>query len=85
VPGIKALEQRTYPTLARRLTRYPEEEREQIVRFKIFAYEGQLARAEQEITWAKRGLLLLEEMEEPGKPDPMKEAPTKGSHPSTRS
>jgi hypothetical protein len=59
---IDALEHRTHPTLARRLTRYAEEERERIVRFKIFAYEGQLARAEQEIAWAKRGLQILEEM-----------------------
>jgi DNA-binding PadR family transcriptional regulator len=59
---IDALENRTHPTLARRLTPYAEEEREQIVRFKIYAYEGQLARAEQEIAWAKRGLQILEEM-----------------------
>jgi DNA-binding PadR family transcriptional regulator len=63
---IEALEGRTHATLARRLTRHPEEEREQIVRFKIFAYEGQLAQAEQEIAWAKRGLQLLEELEKPG-------------------
>ncbi|WP_258803592.1 hypothetical protein [Pseudarthrobacter sp. NS4] len=59
---IDALEHRAHPTLARRLTRYAEEERDQIVRFKIYAYEGQLARAEQEIAWAKRGLQILEEM-----------------------
>ena len=63
---IEALEGRTHATLARRLTRHPEGEREQIVRFKIFAYEGQLAQAEQEIAWAKRGLQLLEELEKPG-------------------
>ncbi|MGX1159390.1 PadR family transcriptional regulator [Arthrobacter sp. SLBN-100] len=63
---IETLEGRTHATLARRLTRHPEEEREQIVRFKIFAYEGQLAEAEQEIAWAKRGLQLLEELENSG-------------------
>ncbi len=63
---IEALEQRTHPTLARRLTRNPEGEREQIVRFKIFAYEGLLAHAEQEIAWAKRGLQILEELEKHG-------------------
>ncbi|MDN4609526.1 PadR family transcriptional regulator [Arthrobacter burdickii] len=66
---IDALEQRAHPTLARRLTRYVEEEREQIVRFKIYAYEGQLAHAEQEIAWAKRGLQILEELENARKHD----------------
>lgn len=82
---IQALEQRAHPTLARRLTRYPEEEQEQIVRFKIFAYEGQLARAEQEIAWAKRGLQLLAELEKPGKPVPVTETSTKSSSPRARS
>ncbi|MFW0772267.1 PadR family transcriptional regulator [Paenarthrobacter nitroguajacolicus] len=82
---IQALEQRTHPTLARRLTRYAEEEQEQIVRFKIFAYEGQLARAEQEIAWAKRGLEILEEMEKPGKTGPVRERSTVRSPPRTRS
>ncbi|WP_309075525.1 PadR family transcriptional regulator [Paenarthrobacter sp.] len=68
---IQALEQRTHPTLARRLTRYSEEEREHIVRFKVFAYEGQLAHAEQEIAWAKRGLQILEDMEKSGTTDPV--------------
>lgn len=69
---IESLETRTHPTLARRLNRYPEEEREQIVGFKIFAYEGQLAHAEQEIAWAKRGLQLLEELEKSGKHTPVR-------------
>lgn len=68
---IEALERRVHPTLARRLGRYAEEEREQVVRFKVFAYEGQLARAEQEITWAKRGLQILEAAERPESPDPL--------------
>ena len=59
---IESLEARTHATLARRLARHPEDEREQIVRFKVFAYEGQLAQAEQEIAWAKRGLKILEEL-----------------------
>ena len=35
-------------------------------RFKVFAYEGQVARADQEIAWAERGLRLLEELGELG-------------------
>lgn len=82
---IEALEQRTHPTLARRLARYQEAERERIVRFKVFAYEGQLAHAEQEIAWAKRGLQLLEELDKPGEPAPAKEPPTEFWPPRTRS
>lgn len=74
---IEALEQRTHPTLARRLALYSEEEREHIVRFKVFAYEGQLAHAEQEIAWAKRGLQILEDIENPpGTSDPVNEPGT---------
>jgi PadR family transcriptional regulator, regulatory protein AphA len=61
---IKAIENRTNPTLARRLAANPEDQWERICRFKVFAYEGQVARAEQEIAWAERGLRLLEELGE---------------------
>lgn len=60
---IQALENHTNPTLARRLERNPEDQWERITRFKVFAYEGQVARAEQEITWAERGLQLLENLD----------------------
>ncbi|MBT2499304.1 PadR family transcriptional regulator [Agromyces sp. ISL-38] len=69
---IAAIENRTSPTLARRLAANPEDQWERISQFKLFAYEGQVARAEQEIAWAKRGLRLLEELGEldgPGGPD----------------
>ena len=56
---IRALQDRTSPTLARRLAANPEEQWERITRFKVFAYEGQVARADQEIAWAERGLRLL--------------------------
>ena len=65
---IRALEDRTNPTLARRLAANPEDQWERIVRFKVFAYEGQVARAEQEIAWAERGLRLLAELGEPDDP-----------------
>jgi PadR family transcriptional regulator, regulatory protein AphA len=63
---IRALQDRTSPTLARRLAANPEEQWERITRFKVFAYEGQVARADQEIAWAERGLRLLEELGELG-------------------
>ncbi|MEX5294086.1 PadR family transcriptional regulator [Kocuria sp. CPCC 205268] len=66
---ITALQERTSPTLARRLAANPEDQWERITRFKVFAYEGQVSRADQEITWAERGLRLLEELGELGRPD----------------
>jgi PadR family transcriptional regulator, regulatory protein AphA len=65
---IRALEDRTNPTLVRRLAANPEDQWERITRFKVFAYEGQVARAEQEIAWAERGLRLLAELGEPDGP-----------------
>lgn len=66
---IRALEDHTNPTLARRLAANPEDQWERITRFKVFAYEGQVARADQEIAWAERGLRLLEELGELDGPD----------------
>ncbi|WP_424346896.1 PadR family transcriptional regulator [Kocuria sp. CH-021] len=66
---IGALRDRTSPTLARRLAVNPEDQWERITRFKIFAYEGQVARADQEIAWAERGLELLAELGELGAPE----------------
>ena len=47
----------------------PEDQWERITRFKIYAYAGQVARAEQEIEWARHGLRLLEELGELDGPD----------------
>ncbi|HST71281.1 MAG TPA: PadR family transcriptional regulator [Kocuria rosea] len=69
---IAGLQNRTSPTLARRLAANPEEQWERITRFKVYAYEGQVARAEQEIAWARSGLRLLEEL---GDPDPAAHTP----------
>lgn len=69
---IRAIENRTHPTLMRRLAANPEDQWERIIRFKVFAYEGQVARADQEIAWAERGLRLLAELgelTEAGEPD----------------
>jgi PadR family transcriptional regulator AphA len=66
---IRGIEDHTNPTLARRLAAYPEDQWERITRFMIYAYEGQVARAEQEIEWARHGLRLLEELGELDGPD----------------
>lgn len=66
---IRAIEDRTNPTLVRRLAASPEDQWERITRFKVLAYEGQVARADQEIAWAEQGLRLLEEFGEPAGPD----------------
>jgi len=61
---IEELQERTQPTLARRLNGYPEQEWDRIVRFKVFAYEGQVANADKEIAWALRGLEILQDLGE---------------------
>ncbi len=50
------------PVLAERLASHPAAEHEQIVAFKVFAYEGLIARAHMEIDWATRGLALLDQL-----------------------
>lgn len=51
---------RTSATLQRRLAGADPADHERIAAFKLFAYEGKIARAEAEIAWARRGLDLLE-------------------------
>lgn len=63
----------THPTLLRRLDRFPPEEHERIVRYKVFAYDGLIDQARAEVAWAERGLRLIDELEGPEKPAP---APT---------
>lgn len=53
------------PVLAERLASHPAEEHGRIVAFKVFAYEGLIARAHMEIDWARRGLELLTRLEQP--------------------
>jgi DNA-binding PadR family transcriptional regulator len=45
------------------LARQPVEEHDNIIRLKIHALEGLIARARAEITWARQGLALCDEME----------------------
>jgi DNA-binding PadR family transcriptional regulator len=50
------------PTAAERLASHPAHEHERIVAFKVFAYEGLIARAHMEIAWARSGLELLDRL-----------------------
>lgn len=60
-----ALADHSDPTLAKRLKTFPESW-EAIIEYKIFAYEGLVAQAEQQIVWAQRGLDLVERLSEGG-------------------
>lgn len=51
------------PLLRRRVERLPADQREAVVAYKRFAFEGEIARAEAEIAWAKTGLKLLDRLE----------------------
>ena len=59
---LESIRDRSHPIVARRLEVYPESEWERITAFKEFTYEGLVARADQEITWAERGLELVERL-----------------------
>ncbi|GAB2568653.1 hypothetical protein [Leucobacter ruminantium] len=60
---IAGIEDRSNPTLARRLESSEPAQRERIVAFKRYAYEGKIARAEAEIAWAREGLRLLDDLD----------------------
>lgn len=49
--------------LTKRLAATPEADRKRTAEFKIFTYEGLIARAETEIEWACRGLKLIESLD----------------------
>ena len=56
----QSLLDRTAPTLVQRLNDAPAADHARIVAFKVFAYDGLIARASSEIDWARRGLALLD-------------------------
>ena len=56
------IRERTSPTLLRRLAAHDPADEQRIAAFKLFAYEGKIARANAEIAWARRGLELLDEL-----------------------
>lgn len=59
---IAGIDERTNPTLERRLATSDPEEHARIIAFKRFAYSGKIARAEAEIAWAEAGMKLLDEL-----------------------
>jgi PadR family transcriptional regulator AphA len=60
---INELRSGTNIMLSKRLEVTPEEDRRRTTEFKIFTYEGLIARAETEINWARRGLDLIDLLE----------------------
>jgi PadR family transcriptional regulator, regulatory protein AphA len=60
---IQQIDTATSPMLNRRLAVTPEDERTRVAAFKRYAYEGLVARAQQEIEWAHKGLLLIDELD----------------------
>lgn len=60
---INELRSGTNIMLSKRLEVTPEEDRRRTIEFKIFTYEGLIARAETEINWARRGLDLIDLLE----------------------
>lgn len=54
------------PMLRRRLAVTAEEDRERTIAYKRFAYEGLVERARGEISWAERGLALVDRLEGAG-------------------
>lgn len=62
---IEALRAGTNEMLNKRLAVTPEADRRRTIEYKIFTYEGLIARADTEIDWAKRGLKLIDSLSGP--------------------
>ena len=60
---LRRIDARDNPMLVRRLAVTPEDERERVVAYKRFAYEGLVERARSEIEWARRGLDLVDALD----------------------
>ena len=56
------IEARTDPAIIGRLERYPAEQHDAIVAYKVYTYEGMIERSRAEIDWAERGLKLIEDL-----------------------
>ena len=63
---IAGIDERSNLTLARRLETSDQSEHARITAYKRYAYAGKIARAEAEISWAKDGLRLLDELDSAG-------------------
>lgn len=59
---MKEIEDGTSGMLARRLAHTPKKEQEKTRAFKRFTYEGLIAQTEAEIAWARRGLRLVDKL-----------------------
>lgn len=59
------IEARTDPAIVQRLERYPAEDHDAIVAYKVFTYEGMIERSLAEIDWAQRGLKLVDSLQRP--------------------
>lgn len=62
---ITELRAGTNEMLSKRLAVTPEADRQRTIEYKVFTYEGLIARAETEIEWAKRGLKLIDALSGP--------------------
>jgi DNA-binding PadR family transcriptional regulator len=60
---LESIRDHSHPILAKRLEGSPAAEWDRITAYKLFAYEGLVARADQEIAWATRGLRLVDQLE----------------------
>lgn len=56
---ITELRNNTNVMLSKRLNATPEPDRQRTLEYKVFTYEGLIARAETEIEWARRGIELI--------------------------
>lgn len=55
-----SIRDRTHPILMRRLQTDHLHDPDAVVAFKLYTYEGYIERADQEISWAERGIALLD-------------------------
>ncbi len=59
---VKEIEDGTSAMLNRRLANSPKADREKINAYKAYTYEGLMSQAEAEIAWARRGLKLIDRL-----------------------
>lgn len=60
----REITERSSATLQRRLASTDPAQWDRIAAFKLFAYEGKIARAQAEIDWARKGLALLDALDD---------------------
>jgi DNA-binding PadR family transcriptional regulator len=73
---IREIDEDSSEMLNRRLAGTPASERTRVKAFKRFTYEGLVARADQEIAWARRGLALIDRLsDQPGSQQPQAPQP----------